>query len=447
MHVKKVPRADPVIKNMHKSFLAFLLIMQAFAMPFSSGNSVFLIISTIFLLAFNIHMLRQGHGQTPALGVRLKKHHPVIFYALLGFCLSSLASYIPVMLGENTPLHKFAATIQYLFYLLMLAHAFSLAKFCLSYPLPPTRLFVAYLGGCLALITLLLSFYHLSLAAPAGSWAIRAPFGEHVRIMGMIASVSVVNSVALFMFTDRPHRLYRFLLPGSLLACSAFLIWTGSRTSMLVTLVITLALICYGLWSRKLQPAQALLLAVILGAAIPVAQQFSIFPWSGLNRAITVSIPTDTPHASPENPALTTGDQLTSGRLTMWTKAWEGITAAPWFGYGPNGYYFHPMHHEDYIHPHNLVLQFLVEWGIVGSGFLLILLGSLLWQGIKRLPAAMAHNDTDFILPGLVVITLVITSLTDGVFFISQSLFCITMAFAAFPFLDHKERQHLSKPY
>ncbi|TNM45074.1 O-antigen ligase family protein [Nocardioides albidus] len=89
--------------------------------------------------------------------------------------------------------------------------------------------------------------------------------------------------------------------------------------------------------------------------------------------------------------AAADGEGFSSGRVELWHTAVDDVWRAPWFGRGPDAFALvEPM--ALVLHPHNVVLQLLMEFGVVG---VLLLLGlaarSLLragarrvWQGCRR---------------------------------------------------------------
>ena len=418
--------------------LSLCLTLAFFCVPFASSIREYLIGTTLFLMTFISWNLFSSDSKSYSL-LRQLKLHPTLYYSLLGFCLSSLISYMLVITSDTFDKHKSAASLQYSIYILMLFYAFALSKFSLNNHTSHSRLFNAYRNGCLILIILLLSFYHLGMGGNPEHWGIRPPFGSHARVMGMAASVATLSSL-VFLIMDSTQRktLQKTIDWLGLIACSSFLIWTGSRTSMAVTYFLSFSLLAIGLVLHKLSSGKALLLGIVLILAIPATQSFPVLSWTGINRAINVSSPSHL-----QTPSINIEDKITSGRMTMWKKAISAIQAKPWFGYGPNGYFFCGMRYKNFFHPHNFILQFLIEWGLVGSLFLLTFLGHLVLLGLKNLPKALSNGDIDYVLAGTAVITLILTSLTDGIFFIHPSLFCIATAFAIFPLLDTNTKKKL----
>lgn len=60
-----------------------------------------------------------------------------------------------------------------------------------------------------------------------------------------------------------------------------------------------------------------------------------------------------------------------AGRWPIWLDCVQAILERPWFGYGPEGYYFSRCCNPRTIQPHNFVLQLLMEFGFIGCALLI----------------------------------------------------------------------------
>jgi len=139
-----------------------------------------------------------------------------------------------------------------------------------------------------------------------------------------------------------------------------------------------------------------------------------------------------------------------TGRRVYWAAATRVIKTHPWVGLGPGNYASHiesylskqdsdlyqnmkvyDPHPDLWLHLHNLYLQILVEYGLVGAGFLFAGLGILVFKALKPHPvneiqigfqisvvAFLVHNFFDI--------------LTINSF---DYLFAIFLALSAFPLL------------
>jgi O-antigen ligase len=93
----------------------------------------------------------------------------------------------------------------------------------------------------------------------------------------------------------------------------------------------------------------------------------------------------------------------------MWLATLDGIAASPWIGHGEDqfvserGAWF-------YNHPHNSVLQFLYQWGIIGTAFALTIVGPIIANYRKA-----ARTFPEAALPAIGALTgLLLMSLLEG---------------------------------
>lgn len=101
-----------------------------------------------------------------------------------------------------------------------------------------------------------------------------------------------------------------------------------------------------------------------------------------------------------------------SGREQLWLWAWEFAQANPWLGIGP-------MHYAAHInpiaaHPHQVILQWLAEWGFVATG-LALLLGFITILGSLRFLRSTTAKNLDAAL-WLSIIGALCLAQVDGVF-------------------------------
>lgn len=90
-----------------------------------------------------------------------------------------------------------------------------------------------------------------------------------------------------------------------------------------------------------------------------------------------------------------TVQEPTSGRIPLWTRAWELILASPWLGAGPGhfAHYGRDIPHGA-AHPHNWLLQFGSEWGVPA---LVLLAGAIVlaMHRLWRVREVSAQRDQD----------------------------------------------------
>jgi O-antigen ligase len=123
----------------------------------------------------------------------------------------------------------------------------------------------------------------------------------------------------------------------------------------------------------------------------------------------------------------TTLNQMSSGRLDMWRSAWRAFLHRPLFGYGEGQMaWVAPNAQDVYFQPHNIVLQLLLQWGLLGTalfGALAIPVARSCWRVAGANPAAAAPAY-------LVAASLLVLSLYDGAFFHVYPVMMLAFAFA-----------------
>lgn len=404
--------------------VAYLTVL--FAAPFTSGSplhAIYLLVCLSLFVAYVFFILPKPQS---TLTQYLKNKMPIIFYACVAFLLCALVSTVRVFNVEVSPYHKILLMLQSALYIFITLYIFALVRFIHIKNINASAVFAAYMLGVLVLITQLLVLYLFFDAPNIGEWGIHPPLGGHVRLMGMIAAVAVITN-SIFLLVKATHALPKMAI---LIITSpiymAFLIWTGSRATLVFCLLCLTGLLITQCYFKKLQLKRLLLVACLFLLAIPLAEKTSILPWMGFHRMVEAS-QSNNPTILSTSEAV---DTVTSGRLKIWQLSAQALERQYWFGYGPNGYFFLPERQEDFIHPHNIVIQVLIEWGLLGGSLLLFILAGLVFFVIKQLPLAIRSGNVNYLIPAFIVLMLSFNALTDGVFFVAEPLFCMATAIA-----------------
>jgi O-antigen ligase len=127
-------------------------------------------------------------------------------------------------------------------------------------------------------------------------------------------------------------------------------------------------------------------------------------------------------------------DMGSSGRIELWTQALAAIAERPWFGWGEG--MFPILSGVGFTHPHNVVLQVLLAWGIVGALLVAVLMGWL----ARRIHRSVDERGAPFLFAALM---LAAASLVDGVLYLNQSTALFAMCIAV---LAAKEAQQAAVP-
>ncbi len=80
-------------------------------------------------------------------------------------------------------------------------------------------------------------------------------------------------------------------------------------------------------------------------------------------------------------------NRISSNRIEIWQDTLSYINEKKWFGYGPDGYVFLDPVPGDYpgFHPHNVILQLMIEFGLVGCLCFFFFLGKIIITASMKL--------------------------------------------------------------
>ncbi len=411
---------------------AYLLFIYSF--PFNAGSHINLLLFSGLLILFISFVFSSTRKHKFSLLKQLKNHHPFLYYLLFSLALTSAISLMNVLLDDVSTKHKIAAALRYIMYIFIVLYTFALARFCIVYKVSHTLIFFCFILGILTLTILQFLTYHLGTTIEANEWFLHPPFGHHIRDTGNMAAISAVLCIIFALFIKKHQPLLQLTIYLCMLASWTFLIWTGGRTAIVSALIVSSTILVYASIYLKKDLKKIPLILLCVGLALPLSNSLSVFPWNGIQRAsATLSTAQPKTISETETSIEAKSRAFTTGRSVTWKLSIEAVKKSPWFGLGPNGFYFIPERFYG-DHPHNLVIQFLVEWGVIGASLLLVLLGYIAWHGIRRIPEAFREKDTSYIICSAVVLTLTLNSLTGGAYFMLQPLFCLVTAFAVFPF-------------
>jgi O-antigen ligase len=112
---------------------------------------------------------------------------------------------------------------------------------------------------------------------------------------------------------------------------------------------------------------------------------------------------------------------ISGGRLNYWKSTLDAIAQYPWLGSGAGSAWWMASSNGFYhVQPHNVLLQFLLTWGIIPTVPALVLLGVATW----KVHHAARGNST--LIPIIMMLDcLLVISLVDGMFHFSRFLMII----------------------
>lgn len=269
-----------------------------------------------------------------------------------------------------------------------------------------------------SLYTLLLVTFCIFVEHPLiFQWVERIPSATNVRQIGNVLGILTIFPASVILFSKKRNNLFIAVFIHT--ALLAFVMWSGTRGALLGYFV-------------------ALLIA---GASISIThtkfRATAILCSAVAALLLSLSIPTPSPYFGVirMQQSLET-DDMSSGRTKMWKEAAFAIAESPVIGHG-SGTYRHNMLKRNgypYNHPHNFILQFLYDWGLIGAICAIILLGRL---GFSIFTSRSESRKIKFIAAGGFTCTVAI-AMIEGTLFHPLPM-ALTIAMIA-PLLSDKAR-------
>jgi O-antigen ligase len=240
-------------------------------------------------------------------------------------------------------------------------------------------------GG--ALYVALLVLYVASIANPlAFDWQHFGLGVVNIRHAGFYVAGAAALALGIAATEERPR--LRWLATGMLVMCCAQFFWSGSRAPLISLLATSLLAVALIPAVRTLRLPVALGVGMIGGVLISLIHLPPNAPSYGLVRIA-------------RSQTAETADQMASGRLDLWLGGLRTAFQRPIFGHGESQYItIVPEAQGIYYHPHNLLIQLLVQWGGLGT-LIFIALACMAWwrlftgvrnTGVRSVPVFMAFN-------------------------------------------------------
>ncbi len=284
---------------------------------------------------------------------------------------------------------------------------------------------VIFSGVIAAALVLTLAYFlgRITETEPSGAWGLpmlhfgALSFNDNIRRLGYLLESALVLLLYWSMVPLR-NRIFPIVVAAALFL---FLLWLEGRASLLGLYAVgVLYLFIEGKkrgWTKR-----SMILATALAIAVPVGSYLLGFGHTGSVIDRTLSAPSL--------------DSASSSRLELWSAMLrEWWSRSPWIGTGPQSLLAYPGMGSGIIHPHNFLLQFLIEWGVVGTVLFLWLLGSLLYRGWRSFRRG-GESRPARLTAGLAIVALSVTGLLGGIYFFSQTVLILLIMYAAWSFSE-----------
>ena len=277
-------------------------------------------------------------------------------------------------------------------------------------PLTQRAIWKGILAGVCAYLLIVVVFVAAALANRFDEWEY---FGLGVTNIRQVGFYSVVGAgAALGLATAEARRAPRafYVLASALMLSLSF--WSGTRGALIA---IVVAFLVGAVLLPVLRTVQAwlMLAAAMAGGALLSLAGPVPSPIYGI-----VRLSASSGRHSPD---------VSSGRLDLWTGAWNAILQRPVTGYGAGQYFLVVQDQAGaFNHPHNIFLQILFHWGVLGAASYFALAAFLVWKAVVALRDPQP-SDVPALLAGTSLLTM---SLYEGSLFHSYPTMMIAFALA-----------------
>lgn len=212
------------------------------------------------------------------------------------------------------------------------------------------------------------------------NWAIMLKSYFNIRHFGDLASVATL--VAMYFLGPGNPRYLRVLGVLMFFISLTSLIFTGGRASIVAVLALIFLVMFFSRKDIKLTGTLCVLIGLsFVSSYILAAGNADLGPYRLLNSLVGTAFADDSVQPAVYAPA--TWDAFYNGREVAWRGVIEHINRHPWLGTGPDTYIFIlPLLPGQT--PHNMILQFALDWGWPATALAMIGLTALLILAIAQ---------------------------------------------------------------
>ncbi|CAE6911583.1 O-Antigen ligase [Vibrio sp. B1FLJ16] len=235
---------------------------------------------------------------------------------------------------------------------------------------------------------------------------------SNIRHLGHIVIVSTLYLSIKILVTDKSDNLLFMALSATSIS---LLIWLGGKGAILsYVLGLTVALITI-YKKNRLKVKGSLKLVYLIVVSVIISLPLNIYSWNGLNRL------TETENYYRENV-----NSLSSNRIILWNESWGYIKEKPILGYGSESFILNSE--SGYRHPHNVIVQWLLDFGFLGTLIFLVLITYVIVTGYKKQDSLL---NTYRLIAMSCFLALISNALISGTLYYSPPFFivCITISF------------------
>jgi len=334
----------------------------------------------------------------------IRNQHPFLLFFFLAWLGSTFVSFALIFYLPTNGWHRLAALLRQTFILLQIGFCLSIIAFYSLSHFKFSTLLQSFALGVIGIIFLHAGILYFGPEFPSEMW-LKDPFlSPNTRDLGDLDTAAIAIFTTFFWYEQQKNKALFF---GLMLTIAwAYLLWSGGRTAIASSVLISCIAAFYAIKHSKISWNKIFLTLFCLCIAYALCAQFTLYDWNGLVRYSPEWRPDYNPQAD-----------ISSGRLTMWTWSIDVIKQSPWIGHGTYTFYFLPERFANQFwhdHPHNLILQSMIEWGLIGTVFLLGLLCCFAALICKQLIPFCQEQNSTFLASISIIAVLLLGSLTGG---------------------------------
>lgn len=260
---------------------------------------------------------------------------------------------------------------------------------------PLRRAVWPWIAAGVALYVLVLAALVLAIPDEAAfNWKFLGLGVTHVRQVGFYSVVGAAAALGLAAVERSWPRYWLAVAAASLFLALSY--WSGTRGSLFAILAAFGAGFVLLPAMRTIRAAAALVVGNAAGALIALVH-VPPHPFYGVLRISRTA-------------ASASADAITTGRIAQWTASARAVLERPFFGHGESQYGFAVPAYAEFNHPHNILLQVALQWGLVGFACFFSLAALLGWRFVAAARGGGAGQAPAF----LVAVGLATMALYEG---------------------------------
>ena len=397
--------------------VAFLLVMALCGVHNTIINTLTVgLFELIFIIVYIVSVRR-----FTAISRLWSSYQWVLVCTLLWFLSTTLSLYFAVTQAGIESAQLKAIYASYAMFILHVAFGFCFASFLLEAGINANRFLWAMSVGVFGLCVFMAFLLLIGHKGMGEFWHDGLSFAMNIRHIGYWMTAGSACAFSLLLLEDsRTKQVCLFLIA---VGSAAMLIWMGGRGGVFSWLSSLCVLVFVAWYVGLLTWKKVLLMVLSVFCAFTLAEMSSVddWGWNGMMRVAGTVSGLD---------GADGGGGFSTGRTLLWKTSIDAWRASPWFGLGANAYLFLPERVFG-IHPHNFIIQLLLEWGVVGLGLFLVVFIFSCCHPLVRVfnTRSIAPNQ---LVAGTVLISLLAHALTDGIFWYARPLMYISLALSIY---------------